>query len=156
MQNIGLLFLAILLSFTGCNGGEGQLPTKEVKQEENPIHGTWQLQKIWLGNVGDLPPTVSEFSDEYYLVTFKINNTFSSNIPEFRFCQDGLIKGNFSLGVDDYDYKHFVELSYPCASIDKKRKETIKYSYSFENEYLFLSPLCPEGCSYRFKRVSDP
>ena len=49
MQNTGLFFLAILLSFTGCNEDEGQHPAEEINQN---LYGTWQLVRTFNPELG--------------------------------------------------------------------------------------------------------
>ena len=144
------LILTIFFFITGC--GE-----EEAKQQETSIYGTWQLKEQRLGNVGNLPTTVFEFSNKH-LMTFRKNNTFSMSRSS---CQNGgLVNGSFSLGTE-YSY-NFVETSFPCSYTNKngetiKYEETTKDTYRFKNEYLILSPhgLCDEGCSFKYKRVSE-
>ena len=82
-------------------------------------------------------------------------------MEEYVHCQsDSLVNGSFSLSVGKY--YNFVEVSFPCYTNRNgeaiKYEEVTKYTYSFENEYLILSPhdACDEGCGGKHKRVSNP
>ena len=147
------LFLILCLFFfiTGC-GEEDTKPSEEVKQEENPIAGTWQLKEKLSG--GDFDDDKWFEVSNGYTITFMSNNNYSSSrVGQFGTCQEGLANGSFLLSVNSSS--NFVGISYTCPSTGNE--VTVKYAYSFENEYLILSshsPAC-EGCSYKFKRVTE-
>ena len=133
-------------------------PTEEVKQEEHPIHGTWQLKeaRLWAYHLNGIGFTEDVYKiSNGYTVTFRIDNTFSST--QFTICEEDVVNGSFSLsqeqGYSGSPIYNFVEVSYQCVSID--HEWTIRNGYIFENEYLILSPLCPEACNYKYKRVSE-
>ena len=147
-----LLILCLFFFITGC-GEEDTKPSEEVKQEENPIHGTWQLKEKLSG--GDFDSDKWFEVSNGYTITFMSNNNYNySRVGQFGTCQEGLANGSFLLSVNSSS--NFVGISYTCPSTDNE--VTVKYAYSFENEYLILSthsPNCDEECSYKFKRVTE-
>ena len=146
-----LLILCLFFFITGC-GEEDTKPSEEV-QEENPIAGTWQLKEKLSG--GDFDDDEWFEVSNGYTITFMSNNNYSSSrVGQFGTCQEGLANGSFLLSVNSSS--NFVGISYTCPSTGNE--VTVKYAYSFENEYLILSthsPNCDEECSYKFKRVTE-
>ena len=139
MQNTGLLFLAILLSFTGCNGDEGQHPTEEINQN---LYGTWQLVRKYNPETGWKPVSYN------YTPYIKVQEEqiFETNLGA---CTTGefVVKGN-SIQFN-YSCEHFV-----CGASGFLGED----SFSIKDDFLLLrSPDSEVGIGGigEFKKIEE-
>ena len=139
------MFLLFTFFFFASSCGE----EKQPEPQENSIYGTWQLVEQWLGNVGDTSVNWSEISDGKIIIFYR-NNLFYSSTA--KICStDPLTSGRYKVVTNDR--YNFVEISLSCNEGEFNQKEV----FSFENNYLILSPIdvCDEGCSFKFKKISS-
>ncbi|KFF07193.1 DUF5640 domain-containing protein [Flavobacterium reichenbachii] len=121
-----LLTLTVLFVLTGCSNDDKNLDT-------NNIIGTWKLHKTQNG----------------YTYTFNTDGTFKSS--RFTKC----LTGKYTVSSDkltlDYDCEGFTtQIETPSG--------TFIENFKLEKGYMYLSPTyltCDEGCSYKFKKISD-
>ena len=144
MRCIQILVL-VVISLLGCSkNDENDIITNDS------IIGQWQLIEQWLGDISSDSVEWGEVVNGYTM-TFLNDGLYSSN--EFTVCQNNLNSGSYSLSGSESI--RLVETSFLCESSNDFL--TRVYIYNFEGEFLMISPHsnpCPEGCSFKFKRIN--
>ena len=145
MKNMYLI-LTMFFLFTGCGQEE---PKQQL--DTNSIYGTWQLVEQFYYNIIDPESTWTKVSNGEIIVFYKNNMYYSSTANTCS--SDPPISGYFKTGTTDKNY-NFIAISLSCT----EGTFNIKEGYTFENNYLILSPIdvCDEGCSYKYKKIAEP
>ena len=141
-----ILILPIFFLITGCGEEE---PKQQL--DTNSIYGTWQLVEQYYFNYGYLEKdTWTKVLNGETIVFYKNDLFFSSRADTCSI--NPLTSGRFRMGTaDNYN---FIEMSLSCT----EDIFNIKDIYTFENNYLILSPIdvCDEGCAFKYKKIADP
>jgi len=144
-----MTFLLPLISIS-CNGDE-IIDSETGVQQESSIFGSWQLVEQWYGSIL-YPTTWEEVSSGYEenIIFYKNNMYYSSKAD---ICSSNpSISGHFKTGTTD-NY-NFIAINFSCT--DNAFNNEYINIYTFENNYLILSPIdvCDEGCSFKYKKIA--
>ncbi len=140
LLQFGVIFLLTIFS-SGCDTNDNN-----ELDRDNPIIGNWQLIEAYISSGGPQYLVSIENGEKF---KFSINGTFSSNkYPECT-------SGNFSTESNE------LILKYDCngftAGIENSEGH-ITYKVTFESDYFLLTPtsvICTEGCSYKYKKITN-
>ena len=137
MQNTGLLFLAILLSFTGCNEDEGQHPAPEINQN---LYGTWQLVRTFNPAIGYWKPVSYNYTP---YIKIQEEQIFEANLGT---CATGefVVKGNS------------IQFNYSCENFTCRASGFLcEDSFSFKDDFLLLDSEVFIGGISEFKKIEE-
>tara|TARA_R110002049_G_scaffold308623_1_gene513176 strand:- start:549 stop:974 length:426 start_codon:yes stop_codon:yes gene_type:complete len=141
MNGFKISYLAVFIFFIlGCTSNE------QKANEDNFIYGKWKLVKAYISAGGPQYWVDVEDGGEY---VFFSDRTFTSK--SFLDCTNG----DFEIESNE------LNLMYDCQEIKNQFQDSngiLSYDFSFKENFLLLTPTtlrCIEGCSYKFKRISD-
>lgn len=141
MNSFKIGFVVIFALFLlGCSSSEQKV------NEDSSILGKWKLVEAYISAGGPQYWVDVEDGTEY---GFFSDATFTSD--SFFDCTNG----DFEIESNE------LNLMYNCQEIKDQFQNSegvISYDFSFEKNFSLLTPttvICFEGCTYKFKRISD-
>lgn len=147
MKNF-IFTLISLFIFISCNDNELKIP------EDQALQGKWKMVERWLGNVGDLNSDEWTETPNGYEMSFMDGGGFTST--ENNVCQNEINIGKYTIIEDSASEFKIFEIAIKCSSTGNELIR--KYTYDFKQDHLIISPYshpCPEGCLFKFKRISS-
>jgi hypothetical protein len=134
--------LLMILSF-GCNNDNNNDAGIEG---EKSIIGSWKLVEAYISSGGPQYWVTIENGEVY---NFFSNGIFSSN--RYSECTSGNFSTEFNKLILNYDCNGFT-------TGFENSEGAITYEITLESNYFLLTPTsvtCIEGCSYKYKKISD-
>ena len=141
IKKFGTTFLFTIILFS-CNSSNSNIEL----DSENPIFGNWKLVEAFISSGGPQYWVTIDNGEEF---KFSQSGTFTST--KYQECSGG----SFSTELNE------LILRYNCSGFTtgiENSEGNVTYEMTFESNNLILIPtsaICIEGCSYKFKKISN-
>lgn len=143
MKNLILIF-SLVVTVYSCS------QNKENSHSENSIYGTWQLIERTANNYDG---TINNWEqiENGYKITFNEDFSYESEISPSE-CNE---ISNSSFVIVNESSINTIEITINCNNPDISFESKDYYTFE-DSSHLILNPIepaCPEGCSFKYKKI---